>query len=235
MDLTDWLKNEALELGWDYCGAADIRPYHDYLASLAGNFIYQYPMAISLIFRLSDGAVDSILGQEQDKQMSFNNYCYHAVDHMQNINAVKLTRMIEKKGFRAYPIPASYGVYPEKLAGLVSHKLVARAAGLGWVGKSGLFLTSQDGPRVRLTTILTNAGLAAGQPVSNKCGSCTVCIDDCPAGAIGEWDHDTNLPRIDVYKCYKYQEERKRKWNIKIDRCICGLCQAICPRGQRLG
>lgn len=234
MDLTNWLENEALKLGWDYFGVADIRPYHDYLKSFSGDFICQYPLAIALVFRLSDGVVDSILEQEQDKQLSFNNYCYHAVDHLQNMNAVRLASMIEKKGFKAYPIPASYGVYPDKLAGLVSHKLVARAAGLGWIGKSGLFLTPQDGPRVRLTTILTDANLAVGQSGNNKCGSCTICINACPAGAISEINI-IEMPQIDVNKCHKYQEERKKSWNIKIDRCICGLCQAVCPWGQKQG
>lgn len=233
MDLNKELEKEALSLGWDYFGVADIRPYHDYLESFCGDFIRKYPVAISLIFRLSDGAVDSILEQEPDKQLSFNNYCYHAVDHLQNTSAVKLARMIEKKGFRAYPVPASYGVYPEKLAGLISHKLVARAAGLGWVGKSGLFLTPQDGPRVRLATILTDAKLVAGQPIKNRCGTCTICIDTCPAAAISEINTKTGLPQVDVFKCHKYQEERKKSWDIKIDRCICGLCQAICPWGQK--
>ncbi|NLB89509.1 MAG: epoxyqueuosine reductase [Syntrophomonadaceae bacterium] len=233
MDLTSWLENEAINLGWDYFGAADIRAYYDYLESFCGDFIRKYPVAISLIFRLSDAVVDSILKQEPDKQLSFNNYCYHGVDHFINTSTVKLARMIEKKGFKAYPVPASYGVYPEKLAGLISHKLVAKEAGLGWVGKSGLFLTPEDGPRVRLATILTDADLITGEPVKNKCGKCTICIDACPAGAISNVDLETHLPQVDVFKCYEYQEERKKSWNVKIDRCICGLCQAICPRGQK--
>ena len=178
--------------------------------------------------------MDSILTQEWDKHLSFNNYCYHAVNHLINTNAVKLARMIEKKGFKAYPVPASYGVYPEKLAGLISHKLVAKEAGLGWVGKSGLFMTLQDGPRVRLATILTDAELSTGEPVKNKCGKCTICIDACPAGAISDVDLENNLPQVDVFKCYEYQEERKKIWNVKVDRCICGLCQAICPWGRKV-
>ncbi len=107
MNLTDYLQEEAIKLGWDYFGVADIRPYHDYLKYFSGDFIYQYPMAISMVFRLSDGVLDSILEQEQDKQLSFNNYSYHAVDHFQNISSVRLVRIIEKKGFKAYPVPAS--------------------------------------------------------------------------------------------------------------------------------
>ncbi len=233
MLLNEWLEKEAIQLGWDYCKVADITPYHDYLATFCGDFIYQFPKAISLVFRLSDAVVDSILKQEQDKQLSFNNYCYHAVDYWQNTGTVRLARMIEQKGFIAYPVPASYGVYAEKLAGLVSHKLVARAAGLGWIGKSGLFLTPQDGPRIRLATILTNAKLNTEKPMSSKCGNCTICIDKCPVGAIQDINILTEWPKIDVNKCHQYQTELKKSLGVEIDRCICGLCQAICPWGLR--
>ncbi|HZK43165.1 MAG TPA: 4Fe-4S double cluster binding domain-containing protein [Syntrophomonadaceae bacterium] len=233
MVLYNWLEKEAIELGWDYFGVADLRPYHDYLATFCGDFIRQFPVAVSLVFKLSDVVVDSILEQEPDKQLSFNNYCYHAVDYFQNTAAVRLSRMIEKEGFKAYPVPASYGVYAEKLAGLVSHKLVANAAGLGWIGKNGLFLTPQDGPRVRLATILIDANLVTGQPMLSKCGTCTICIDKCPAIAIKDINTKDELPNVDIHKCHQYQEERKKAWDIKIDRCICGLCQAICPWGKR--
>ena len=43
VDLTSWLENEAINLGWDYFGTADIRPYHDFLASFCGDFIKGYP------------------------------------------------------------------------------------------------------------------------------------------------------------------------------------------------
>ena len=62
-----------------------------------------------------------------------------------------------------------------------------------------------------------------------------VSIDACPAGAIDELNPVTGMPQVDVFKCHQYQEERKKSWDIKIDRCICGLCQAICPWGQKRG
>jgi len=92
-----------------------------------------------------------------------NPHLYYAVDYLQNIGTVKLARRIKKAGWKAFPIPASYNIYSSKLAGLVSHKLVGRLAGLGWIGKNGLFLTPQDGHRVRMATILTDAPLKTGK------------------------------------------------------------------------
>ena len=38
----------------------------------------------------------------------------------------------------------------------ISHKMVATRAGLGWIGKADLFISSRFGPRLRLVSILIN-------------------------------------------------------------------------------
>lgn len=226
----------ALEHGWDYFGVADISRHHSYIAGFSGDFIKQFPRAISLAIRLSDAIVDTVEGQEQDKILSFHNYIYYAVDYLQNTGTVKIAHAIERSGWRAYPVPASYGVYSDKMAGIVSHKLVARLAGLGWIGKSGLFLTPADGPRVRLATILTDAPLTPGTPMESRCHQCQICVDACPAGAIKGREFCQDEPaqsRFDPRKCYNFMENRKKNWGIEIERCVCGLCVALCPYGKR--
>lgn len=235
MKLEEQIKNMAVNHGWDYCGFADLQPYHWYMQEVCGSFIQQFPRAISLVIRLSNAVVDAIADQQPDKILSFHNYNYYAVDYLQNTGAVKIANYLERTGWRAYPVPASYGVYPDHLAGLVSHKLVARAAGLGWIGKSGLFLTKQEGPRVRLATILTDAPLAAGKQIESGCRSCDICIKSCPAGAIKGREFDENeadCNRLDPIKCYHYMQSRKREWGIEIERSVCGLCVAVCPFGK---
>lgn len=236
MKLEDRLRGMALEHGWDYFGVADITPYHDYMAGFCGDFIRQYPRAISLVIRLSDAVVDPVEEQEQDMILSFHNYIYYAVDYLQNTGTAKLARLIEKEGWRAYPVPASYGVYQERLAALISHKLVARQAGLGWIGKNALFLTPEDGPRVRLATILTDAPLTPGTPMESRCGSCQRCVQACPSQAIkgrNFSEEELDEARIDARRCYEFMEARKKTWDIEIERCVCGLCVAVCPYGKR--
>lgn len=226
----------AIEHGWDYFGAADISEHHSYLAGFCGEFIKQFPRAISLAVRLSNAVVDTVERQEKDKILSFHNYIYYGVDYLQNTGTVKIAHAIQRSGWRAFPVPASYGVYPDKMAGLISHKLTARLAGLGWIGKSGLFLTPQDGPRVRLATILTDAPIATGSPMESKCHQCQICVNACPAGAIkgGEFNEDEAEHRlIDPRRCYDFMENRKENWGIEIERCVCGLCVAICPYGKK--
>lgn len=235
MELEERLRQIALEHGWDYFGVADISPYHDYLAGFSGDFIRQYPRAISLVIRLSDAVVDPVEEQRQDMILSFHNYIYYAVDYLQNTGTVKLAAAITKEGWRAYPVPASYGVYQERLAGLISHKLVARLAGLGWIGKNALFLTPEDGPRVRLATILTDAPLTPGTPMESRCGTCQRCVQACPARAISGLNFseaESDKERFHARKCYEFMEQRKQNWGIELERCVCGLCVAVCPYGK---
>ncbi|NPV27666.1 MAG: epoxyqueuosine reductase [Firmicutes bacterium] len=236
MEWQERLKQAALEHGWDYFGVAEISKYHDYMATFCGDFIRQFPRAISLVIRLADAVVDPVESQEQDKILSFHNYIYYAVDYLQNTGTVKLARAIEKNGWKAFPVPASYNLYPSKQAGLVSHKLVARLAGLGWIGKNSLFLTPNDGPRVRLATILTDAPLATGTPMESKCRGCHLCVEACPGGAIHGREFNENEPdelRLDPVKCKQFIENRKKEWGIVLERCVCGMCVAICPYGKQ--
>ena len=63
------------------------------------------------------------------------------------------------------------------------HKTAATAAGLGWIGKTALFVSPEFGPAVRLATVFTDLDLPAGEPVTEgRCGDCTDCVDACPAG-----------------------------------------------------
>ena len=50
-------------------------------------------------------------------------------------------------------------IYASDLRTRLSHKMIATRAGLGWIGKSDLFISKEFGPRLRLASILTNAPL----------------------------------------------------------------------------
>ena len=49
-----------------------------------------------------------------------------------------------------------YGIFRT----VMPHKTVAVHAGLGWIGKSALFVTEKYGSAVRLTSVLTDAPLS---------------------------------------------------------------------------
>jgi len=61
-------------------------------------------------------------------------------------------------------------------------------AGLGQLGRNGLLITLEYGPRVRLCKILTSLPLVPDKPlnlgVNDFCMQCTLCAETCEAGAI---------------------------------------------------
>ena len=111
------------------------------------------------------------------------------------------------------------------------HKTAATQAGLGWIGKTALFVSPRLGPRLRLATVFTDAELAVGEPVNEgRCGSCRRCVDACPAGAGRDVLWSAGMSRdalLDFYAC-----ERQNASNIGAAGDICGICIAVCPYGR---
>jgi epoxyqueuosine reductase QueG len=126
-------------------------------------------------------------------------------------------------------------IYAEKLRTRLSHKMVATRAGLGWIGKSDLFISRAFGPRLRLVTILTDTPLETEMaPVEkSRCGSCSICKTSCPANAISGDLWDISVDRdafFDAFKCREKCREFGEKY-LKLDVRVCGICVAVCPFG----
>ena len=116
------------------------------------------------------------------------------------------------------------------------HKTIATRAGLGWIGKSALFITTDYGSALRLSSVLTNAPLDIGTPIlKSKCGKCMECMDACLGGAISGKEWNYKLKRNDFYddkKCEKYALKISEENLGKADT-VCGKCIYACPHTQK--
>jgi epoxyqueuosine reductase len=126
-------------------------------------------------------------------------------------------------------------IYSADLKTRLSHKMVATRAGLGWIGKSDLFVSNAFGPRLRLVSILTNTPLECNvQPIEkSRCGNCKLCMNKCPAGAINGKLWDISVERdefFDAFKCRGKCKEFGEKY-LKMNVRVCGICVAVCPFG----
>jgi epoxyqueuosine reductase len=127
--------------------------------------------------------------------------------------------------------------YYKTLRTVLSHKMVATRAGLGWIGKTDLFISKVHGPRLRLVSILLKTKLISKSiPVDkSRCGTCNICVDICPAGAATGKLWDITVGReefFDPWKCRK-QCADFGKLKFGVDVRICGMCVAACPLGQK--
>jgi epoxyqueuosine reductase QueG len=143
---------------------------------------------------------------------------------------------LQAEGYQATSDPAPRsGVDRATSSATFSHKMSATRAGLGWVGKTDLFVSRELGPAVRLGTVLTDAPLAVGEPVAeSECGECTVCVDACPAAAATGRLWFAGLARdefFDVSACRTMCRERARAFGV--DGGGCAVCMAVCPRRPR--
>ncbi len=119
---------------------------------------------------------------------------------------------------------------------VLPHKTVATRAGIGWIGKCAVLVTTQYGSAIRISTILTNAPLLEDSPINeSNCGGCTKCVKECPAGAVQgrNWSVQSNREELlDPVKCRKTARDLSQK---RIDReiSLCGKCILVCPYTQK--
>ncbi len=96
---------------------------------------------------------------------------------------------LERRGCRAVAVPAFIPIdmAPPKrgMRGAVDWRGAAVRAGIGGYGESGLLVTKEFGPAVRLGGVVTDAEVAPGEPFpGTPCIGCRRCVDACPAGAL---------------------------------------------------
>jgi epoxyqueuosine reductase QueG len=207
----------ALREGMAVFGVADMGPLQDILHDSLLGACQQLCYGISIGFRLSDPIIDGIV----DRPTLIYKHHYKVANYMLDRAAAAIHSYITLKGCRALPIPASQVLDWEKNLGHLSHKAVAVQAGLGWIGRSALFVHPEHRARLRLATVLTDMPLEAGKPLENVgCGDCTACIEACPAGAISEQGYDRD-------RCAAKLKEFSKLPGI--GQSICGVCVKTCP------
>ena len=114
--------------------------------------------------------------------------------------------------------------------GPILERAYARLSGIGWMGKNTCLINERKGSWFFLGVILTNLELELDLPAPDRCGSCTLCLQACPTGALVE-------PYVmDASRCIAY-------FNIELKGAIpeqfraamgsnlfgCDICQDVCP------
>ena len=125
--------------------------------------------------------------------------------------------------------------------GPIVERVVAKYAGIGWIGKNTCIINQKLGSWLFLGVILTSLDLVTNSaqpslPAPDRCGSCTRCIDACPTDAlIAPYQLDSN-------KCISYLTIEKRgalpqddELRSGMGRHVfgCDICQDVCPWNRK--
>lgn len=186
--------------------------------------------AVTIGIRLSDEIINRI----KEKPTKTYYHHYRQINILLDQITLKVSLFIQEQGFLSLPIPASQSINNEKYSGLFSHKMGGTLSGLGWIGKSALFITEEYGPRLRLGTVLTNMPLPQGKPITeSKCGKCNLCVLNCPALAIKGEVWKVSKKREDLYDAMACSKFMKENYNMIGRGHVCGKCIEVCPQGTK--
>jgi epoxyqueuosine reductase QueG len=220
LDLKHWLISQ----GAAVAGVAELEELSGY-PTLPENLIGGYRRGVSMGIPIPKGALADVHTGPNPLYL----HAYETVNRLLDDLAMRTASLLESVGGKALAIPASHTLDRNVHRGSLSHKAVARLAGLGWIGKNILLVNPEYGPRLRFATVLTDLELEPDAPLDRDCGGCTKCTDACPAGAIkgviAKPYPATREVCLDLAACVAKLAEFKAE----LGKDICGVCIRVCP------
>ena len=220
--IPEWLRAFMEQQRIEVWGVADLRKF-DTPKDTDGR---KFPVAISFAVPMTPAIMAGI--QSGPNRAYADEYT--RVNDLINQIAGRLATEIIEHGFQALALAASVRTDPVNIKGDFPHKTAATRAGLGWIGRHCQLITRKFGSWVRMGTVFTDMVLAGGTPIDRSyCGSCTNCVETCPAGALkgGAWM--AGMPReeiLDVNACDRWKKENYYQFHKGHN---CGICSAVCP------
>ncbi len=256
---TVWIADQAKSLGFDLCGVVradkfpELEQSSEWLArGYAGEMKYLADSRRSNLQAVLPGARSAIVcllnyntehalstdavvrSGDQEPRGWISRYAwgddYHQV-LWERLNA--LVEFLHKR----YPQSFEARAYVD--TGPIHERVLAKYAGLGWLGKNTLLLNHLLGSFFFLGVVLTTLDLEATLgptelPPPDLCGNCRQCLDACPTQAFVE-------PYVlDARKCISYltielrgsipEELREPMGNHVFG---CDICQDVCPWNRR--
>ena len=107
---------------------------------------------------------------------------------------------------------------------------LAAMAGVGWIGKNTMVLHQDLGSYFFLGEIVTTLELSHDQPVADRCGSCTRCLEACPTSALPD-PYEMDASRCISYLTIEHRSEIPARLQPSMGAWIfgCDVCQEVCP------
>ncbi len=249
--MTDFIKQKAMELGFDACGVARAEALFDDAAFLKSWLEKGMNADMHYLERNFEKRIDPtvmvpgtksvvvvLLNYYTDKQQPVDvpriaRYAHSVVDYhtviksmlsdLEQIIVDKYGSEVVNSGFQHRFVDSAP----------VLERRWAQRAGLGWIGKHTQLIAPHIGSFCFIGVLFLSVGLEYDEPVKNRCGSCTRCIDACPTNALNEVS-------LHAGKCISYQTiEKKSEVDAEIipnlNNCVigCDICADVCPWNKK--
>jgi len=237
--LTNFIKGQALGLGFDLVGITTLGPaetaaaFDDWLShGYAGEMSYlprgaekrrdtrlPYPGATSAIVVALNYGGKSPSGPiaRYARGDDYHDVMWGKLDSLHRWIELQVGRSVSGKAYVD--------------TGPILERDLARKAGLGWFGKNTNLINPEIGSFFFIGSLLLDLDLAPDAPFeADRCGTCTRCLDACPTQALV-------APRVlDATRCISYltiesrdaiPEELRESLGTLVYGC--DICQDVCP------
>lgn len=170
----------------------------------------------------------------------YNQTGYGMVNDLLDRLALRISNFLEGQGYLSIFFPATYGeAVWESLKkwipsrwGLFSQRHAAVRAGLGEFGLNNVVVTPQYGPRIRFSSVITEAELTTSPLLEEKVclgESCSICLKECPGAISLRPNFEPNAvwyntpARTDIDSCQRLS---------RLYYCR-GRCIKVCPMAKK--
>ena len=219
LNINDVIVNELKNHGADIIRFVDISSFPD-AQTLGFDKAILFCMILSKTY---------LIDRFNNLPMDMKNDEYLEKEHKVEALADWLADFIEQMGYRAHSqseknnmecgyIERAY-IDPEMQQGIsiLPQKSIARAAGLGFIGKNNLLVTKDYGCAFCMCSVLTDIPVITSvyTIIQPDCGACESCVKACPANALHGSEWSKNGGRESV---------------VDVSKCCCALkCMVFCP------
>jgi len=245
MDITQAIKEKALDVGFDHVGICSASPLEKDAQLLQEWLKEGYAAGMHYMQASFDKRINPALSMpdaksiiclalhyspvKQDAPLKIASYA-HGKDYHETMKP----RLAELESF----IDEIAGRTVNKLSfidsGPLMEKTYAKIAGIGFQGKNTNLIHPRKGSFFFLAEILLDMELEYDTPLDISCGTCNRCIENCPTGALIQ-------PYVlDANKCISWLTiENKAGIPLSIRKKLgnwifgCDICQTVCPFNRR--